>query len=114
MITLSFVLPAGYKYNRGAPFYVAYKTADKQAVKITAKEVAQNFAEPKFPFEIPIQALNGETTATVEAVIYFCNDDQEKVCLVDSVRANLPLQVKDGAPTKAKIEIKARAKGAGN
>jgi len=38
VITLSFALPAGYKYNQGAPFYVAYKTGNDQAVKI--KETA--------------------------------------------------------------------------
>lgn len=113
-IALSFALPAGYKYNQGAPFYVAYKTADDGAVKITAKQAAQNFTEPKFPFEIPIEAVKGQTTATVDAVIYFCNDEKEKVCLVDSVRVNLPLEVQAGAPKQAKIEVAAKAKGVTN
>ncbi|HKX27091.1 MAG TPA: thioredoxin-like domain-containing protein [Blastocatellia bacterium] len=110
-IALSFVLPAGYKYNQGAPFYVASQTGDEQAVKITARETARNFSEPKFPIEIPIQAFKGETTATIDAVIYFCNDNQNQVCLVDSVRAQVPLEVKDGAPTRAKIEIEAKTRG---
>ncbi|MGE0130769.1 MAG: thioredoxin-like domain-containing protein [Blastocatellales bacterium] len=111
-ISLSFALPAGYKYNQGAPFYVAYKTADDKAVKI--KETAQNFTEPKFPLEIPIEAINGETTATVDAVIYFCNDEKDQVCLVDSVRVNVPLEVKEGAPNRAKVEVAAKAKGVNN
>lgn len=113
-ITLSFALPTGYKYNAGAPFYVAYKTADDQAVKITAPQAAQNFTEPKFPFDIPIEAKQGATTAQVDAVIYFCNDEKDKVCLVDSVRVNVPLEVKAGAAKQAKIEVEAKAKGVNN
>ncbi|MEK7834112.1 MAG: hypothetical protein AAB401_23695, partial [Acidobacteriota bacterium] len=74
-IMLSFTLPAGYKYNAGAPFYVAYKSADNKVVRITAKETARNFNEPKFPLEIPIEAVGGSTVATIDSVIYFCNDD---------------------------------------
>jgi thiol-disulfide isomerase/thioredoxin len=113
-ISLSFALPAGYKYNQGAPFYIAYRTSDTKVIKITAKETAQNFTEPKFPFEIPIEAINGVGTATIDAVIYFCNDEKDKVCLVDSVRVNLPLEVKEGAPRQAKIEVEAKAKGVGS
>lgn len=113
-ITLSFTLPAGYKYNTGAPFYVAYKSADDQAVKITAKETARNFTEPNFPLEIPLEAKSGSTTATIDSVIYFCNDDKDKVCLVDSVRVNVPLEVKAGAPKQAKVEVAAKSKGLNN
>ena len=113
-ISLSFALPAGYKYNQGAPFYLAYRSSDDKVIKITAKETAQNFTEPKFPFEIPIEAIKGESTATIDAVIYFCNDEKDKVCLVDSVRVNIPLEVKEGAPRQARIEVAAKAKGAGS
>jgi hypothetical protein len=113
-ISLSFSLPKGYKYNQGAPFYVAYKTADDKAVKITAKETAQNFTDPKFPLEIPVQAVSGATTATIDSVIYFCNDDKDKICLVDSIRVNVPLEVKAGAPKQAKVEVAAKAKGVNN
>jgi thiol-disulfide isomerase/thioredoxin len=110
-ISLSFALPQGYKYNQGAPFYVAYRTSDDNAVKITDKETTRNFTEPKFPFEIPLDAKKGESVATIEAVIYFCNDEKEKVCLVDSVRVNVPLEVKEGAQKQAKVEIAAKARG---
>jgi thiol-disulfide isomerase/thioredoxin len=110
-LSLSFALPAGYKYNQGAPFYVAYRTSDDNAVKITDKETARNFTEPKFPFEIPLDARQGESTATIDAVIYFCNDEKEKVCLVDSVRVNVPLEVKEGAQKQATIEVAAKARG---
>lgn len=111
LITLSFTLPEGYKYNQGAPFYVATTTGDDKSIKLTAAQTAQNFTEPKFPYEIPVEAVGGQTTATVDAVIYFCNDEKDKVCLVDSVRINVPLEVKEGAPKSAKIEIEAKAKG---
>jgi thiol-disulfide isomerase/thioredoxin len=110
-ITLSFALPTGYKYNQGAPFYIAAKIVDDKSIKLTAAQTAQNFTEPKFPYEIPIEAIGGETVATVDAVIYFCNDEKDKVCLVDSVRINVPLEVKEGASKLAKVEVEAKAKG---
>jgi thiol-disulfide isomerase/thioredoxin len=111
-ISLSFTLPTGYKYNQGAPFYVAYRTSDDKAVKIADKETARNFTEPKFPLEIPIEAKQGESMATIDAVIYFCNDEKEKICLVDNVRVNVPLEVKEGGQKQAKVEVAAKAKGA--
>lgn len=110
-ISLSFILPEGYKYNAGAPFYLAYRTGNDRIVKITDTETARNFSEPRFPFEIPLQAETGETTATIDAIIYFCNDEKEKVCLVDKIRVNVPLEVKAGAPGMAKIEVAAKAQG---
>jgi thiol-disulfide isomerase/thioredoxin len=110
-ISVSFTLPAGFKFNRGAPFYVAYRTSDDQAVRITAPEMARNFTEPKFPLEIPIEAVRGESTATIDAVIYFCNDEAQKLCLVDSLRIQLPLEVKDGAPHRVQVEVAAKARG---
>ncbi|MBK7599515.1 MAG: hypothetical protein IPJ07_13745 [Acidobacteria bacterium] len=110
-ISLSFILPAGYKYNAGAPFYISWRSADDAALKITTKESAQNFSEPRFPFEIPVEAVKGQTTATIDAVIYFCNDEKEKVCLVDSVRVNVPLEVKAGASKLAKVEVTAKYRG---
>ncbi|MEP7272538.1 MAG: hypothetical protein ABI882_13625, partial [Acidobacteriota bacterium] len=113
-ITLSFALPAGFKFNQGAPFFMAYQTSDEKAVRITSSERSRNFTEPKFPVEIPVEALTGSTTATIDAVIYFCNDETQKICLVDSVRIQLPLEVKAGAPRRAQIEVVAKAKGVAN
>jgi thiol-disulfide isomerase/thioredoxin len=113
-IALSFNLPEGFKYNEGAPFYVAYQTADEKAVRVTAAERSRNFSEPKFPLEIPVEAGAGATTATIDAVIYFCNDETQKICLVDSVRVEVPLEVKAGAPRRAAVEVAAKAKGISN
>lgn len=110
-LSLNFALPAGYKYNQGAPFYIAYRSSDEKTVKITAAESARNFNDPKFPLEIPIESKPGQSTATIDAVIYFCNDVDDKVCLVDSVRINVPLEVKEGAPKLARIEVAAKVRG---
>lgn len=113
-IALSFKLPEGFKYNQGAPFYVAYQTGDEKAVKITATERARNFDEPKFPLEIPVEAIAGTTVATIDAVIYFCDEKTQQVCLVDSVRVEVPIEVKAGAPSRASIEVAAKSRGISN
>jgi hypothetical protein len=74
----------------------------------------RNFTEPKFPIEIPIEAAVGSTTATIDAVVYFCNDETQKICLVDSVRIQVPLEVRAGAPRRAQVEVAAKARGIAN
>jgi thiol-disulfide isomerase/thioredoxin len=113
-IAVSFTLPAGFKFNQGAPFYVAYESSNDKAVKITAAEKARNFTEPKFPLEIPVEATAGESTARIDAVIYFCNDETQKICLVDSVRVKVPLEVRAGGSNRAAIDIATKAKGVSN
>ena len=108
--SLSFDLPAGYKYNAGAPFYVAYESSDEKALRISGTEKARNFTEPKFPLEIPVEAIAGQSTATIDSVIYFCNDADEKVCLVDSVRIRVPLEVTSGAPSRAEVKVTEKQK----
>ncbi len=110
-ISVSFTLPAGFKFTSGAPFYVAYQTNGDQTVRITTAETSRNFTEPNFPLEIPIKAMKGEITVTIDAVIYFCNAEVQQICLVDSVRIQLPLEVKDGAPHSVVVEVAAKAGG---
>jgi thiol-disulfide isomerase/thioredoxin len=109
-IAVSFRLPAGYKYNQGAPFYFGWKSGDEKTVRLTAKESSRSLTEPSFPLEIPVEARPGETAVTVEAIIYFCNDQQEKVCLVDRLKIEVPLEVKAGGPRRAAIEVLAGGK----
>jgi hypothetical protein len=47
-------------------------------------------------------------------VIYFCNDETQKICLVDSVRVKVPLEVKAGATARAMVEVAAKARGVNN
>ncbi len=107
-ISLSFLLPGGYKYNQGAPFYAAWRSGDEKIVKITLPDSSRNFSEPRFPIDIPVESKPGSGSVTVDAVIYFCNDAQDKVCLVDSIRVNVPLEVKAAAPKVARVEVAAR------
>ncbi|MGH9843008.1 MAG: hypothetical protein ACREEM_30080 [Blastocatellia bacterium] len=55
-----------------------------------------------------------KTHHPIRHFIYFCNDEKDKVCLVDSVRVNVPLEVRAGAARQAKVEVAAKAKGMSN
>ncbi len=110
-ISVSFTLPAGFKFTNDAPFYVAYQTSDDQAVRIAATEASHNFTEPKFPLELPIEALKGKGVVTIDAVIYFCNAEVQQICLVDSVRIQLPLEVKEDASHRAVVRVAAKVSG---
>jgi thiol-disulfide isomerase/thioredoxin len=113
-VSLSFNLPAGFKYNPGAPFYVAFQSSDDKMLKITAIETARNFTDSPFPMEIPIEAISGNGTIQIDAVIYFCNDTAQKVCLMDSVRVLIPLEIRAASESRVKVEVMAKAKGLAN
>lgn len=104
-VSLSFRLPAGYKYNQGAPFYFGWKSSDEKTLRPATKESTRSFTEPKFPLEIPVEASPGATSLAIEAIIYFCNDLQDKVCLVDRIKIDLPVEVKAGGKSQAAIEV---------
>jgi thiol-disulfide isomerase/thioredoxin len=109
-LALSFTIPEGYEFNAAAPFYLAYRSEDGKAIKLD--ESSRNF-EPKFPLEIPFEAVQGQGTVTVDAVIYFCDERAKKVCLIDSVRASVPLEVKAGGPTQVPVQIAGQTKAGG-
>lgn len=115
-VTLAFTLPAGYKYNQGAPFFVATRSGNEQSVRLKEEQGARNFTDSPFPLTIPLEIKAPTSPATpsnvtVDAIIYFCNDAEEQVCLVDSIRVEVPIEVKEGAPTTGRVEVAAKAKG---
>ncbi len=95
-IALSFTLPAGFKLNPNAPLYIAYGSD------------ARNVTNPTFPLEVPVDTKAGENGLTIDAVVYFCRDDAVKLCMVDALRIQATLEVRNEAPNRLDLAIPVR------
>ncbi len=84
-------LPAGYKWNMIAPFYVGVFPADTSVAR--PRDTEKNIENPVFPLDIPVTFRPGATTLLVDLIVYYCEAKTESVCLVKQVRFEVPLKV---------------------
>jgi hypothetical protein len=86
-LTLHINLPPGYKRNPDAPTRVQ---VDSQQLRFAAKE------EISFPVE-----ADSDTELPLELTLYYCQADNQGVCLIEDRRFILPMKVQEGGPETA-------------
>ena len=65
---------------------------------------------PPLPLAIPFQAAAGthQATADIDMTFYYCREDDTGVCVIQSVRWQVPLHIApDGSASEAVISYKA-------
>lgn len=83
--------PDGYHLNPSAPFH--YRVSVRgEGIQITEAERTGQHTAPALPVAIPFQAVTGTAMATVDATFYYCREDDTGVCVIQSVRWEVPLQ----------------------
>jgi hypothetical protein len=95
-IRLELGLPAGYTANHLAPLQVSWSSADET---VAAAGPAVSVAAPRYPLtlEFPLLLQEGSTLLSGDAVIYYCRELSNAVCLIRQVRFQLPLEVSGAA-----------------
>ena len=77
-------IPAGYKVNMAAPYYVGISgTADQP--------IEENFVNPSFPLNLPVHLAAGQNQLTVDLIVYYCEAERESLCLVKRLRYVVPV-----------------------
>jgi DNA-binding beta-propeller fold protein YncE len=94
-VVLDVAVPKGFKVNAEAPFYAGLKVGDA--------EVTVGGPNPTFPVRLQFQATPGTTTMTLDAVIYYCAEGREGVCLVKQVRFRAPVRVETGGGREVRL-----------
>ncbi len=100
-LTVQLKLPAGYKFNPGAPSKVVI-TSENPQVQFSGGSHSLVTSNPKFPLEIPVQLKEGSGKITVGMTLYYCQTRQEALCYFKEVRLVAPIQV---GSTSANSEI---------
>jgi len=92
-LRLELRLPQGYKWMKEAPSHLEARSMNEKAAALGASSL-------KWPvLEWPVEAAPGSAMVIVEGDAYFCAQDSSR-CLIENVRIELPIVVKDGATAK--------------
>ena len=91
-LRLTVTLPEGYKINDVAPFSMVWSSKNRK-LSLNPDDSQRSIVKPTFPLEWPISATAGETTLVGEAVLYYCEAEKERLCLVDQVQLVVPVTV---------------------
>jgi len=109
-LALNVVLPAGYKFNSDAPFYMRWKAVDASRVRLGLDSESVDFSKIRFPFEVPVEQVNGRGELTIDTVVYYCTA-KSSACYVDPVRVKLALRAAASGPAVAPVEISVKPPG---
>ena len=103
-------LPQGYKFAAGAPTHLSWKSAQPEVVHFQKDPGSLVPGSFLFPYEIPVQTKQGAADLTFEAVIYYCRETSS-LCFFDSVRVQVPVEVRPAAPSTLSLTVNVEAKG---
>jgi hypothetical protein len=109
LINLQF--PEGYHLNPRAPLPYSVSVSGEGVTIAEADRMGQAIASP-LPLAIPFQAAAGthQATAIIDMTFYYCREDDTGVCVIQSVRWQVPLHVEpDGSASEVVVVYKAEA-----
>ncbi len=105
-IILDVKFPPGYKVSADAPFSVEWHVTD--GVVILSPDANLRAVAPSFPLEIPATFNQGEGKLAADLTIYYCAPETEGLCLIDLVRLEAPVRVKEDGDRVVRLEYTAR------
>jgi hypothetical protein len=103
-ISVEMALPAGYKLNPAAPFFLQWEPIDGSGNRAPVKLEKREGAEPGFPVKLPLPGLSAKTTVAIQTVAYYCIDSAS-ACYVDPVEARVTLVPVKGGSRSAAVRI---------
>ncbi|MDE0528264.1 MAG: thioredoxin-like domain-containing protein [Truepera sp.] len=100
-LALTITLPENHRVNDLAPFSISWSG---EAVEFAEPEVA--IVEPTFPLEVPVRISAAAEVIRGDLVIYYCSYDAVKLCLIDQVTLEVPLEVVPEGGAGGEIEYR--------
>lgn len=107
LINLQF--PEGYHLNPRAPLYYSVSVSGEGMTIAASDRMGQPIA-PLLPLAIPFQAAAGihQATADIDMTFYYCREDDTGVCVIQSVRWQVPLHMDpDGSSSEVVVAYRA-------
>lgn len=98
-LTLTFTLPSGYKLNPLAPSSLTLTSSNPQAAQAALEHPVTGTT-----VTIPLLLAEGEADLTLALTLFYCEEAQEQLCLLDMTTLLLPLRVAaDAAPSELEV-----------
>jgi len=101
--------PEGYHLNPQAPLHYSISVSG-EGVTIAEADHMGHMIAPSLPLAIPFQAAAGthQATAAIDVTFYYCRKDDTGVCVIQSVRWQVPLHINpDGSTSEVVLAYKA-------
>jgi hypothetical protein len=108
-IRIQLQFPEGYHLNPHAPLHYSVSLSGAGVTIAEADRLGQTIAPP-LPLVIPFQAVAGthQATAIIDMTFYYCREDDTGVCVIQSVRWQVPLHIDpSGSASEAMVSYKA-------
>lgn len=95
-LTISLILPAGYKLNEQAPTAVKLRSSQTKVIAFDGR-AERIISRPIFPLEIALELGAGEAELSLDLLIYYCGAEAESLCYFREARLTLPVKVEKGS-----------------
>jgi thiol-disulfide isomerase/thioredoxin len=108
-ILINLQFPEGYHLNPRAPLHYSVSHSG-EGVSIAESDRMGQAIAPPLPLAIPFQAAAGthQVTATIDMTFYYCREDDTGVCVIQSVRWQVPLHIDpNGSASEVVVSYKA-------
>jgi thiol-disulfide isomerase/thioredoxin len=110
-ILINLQFPEGYHLNPRAPLHYSVNISGAGVTMTESDRMGQAIAPP-LPLALPFQAAVGthQATADIDMTFYYCREDDTGVCVIQSVRWQVPLHTDpDGNASEAVVSYKVEA-----
>ena len=108
-ILINLQFPEGYHLNSRAPLNYSVSVSG-EGISIAESDRTGQAIAPALPLAIPFQAAAGphQATADIDMTFYYCREDDTGVCVIQSVRWQVPLHTDpEGSASEAVVFYKA-------
>jgi DNA-binding beta-propeller fold protein YncE len=89
-LSLEIKLPKGTEFTKDAPFSIECKSDNTKVIDFKSVNISQ----PSEKLDIPITAMPGMTTLTIDLNVYYCSGNQGQ-CYFKDTRLKMPVSVTD-------------------
>jgi len=102
-IILDILLPEGYKINDLAPYSVDWSASNDRLTFGSGQE-SEREVNPAFPKQFQISLQAGETVLSGDLVVYYCDVESDKLCLIEQLSVDIPVTIGNGGSHAIELE----------
>lgn len=97
-------LPAGCELNEDSPSYIKIVSKNDKILSFKDSDSTKTIKKPPLRSVLHINSSAGKTSLNIEAMVFYCDNENENSCFVLNSHLHLPVIIKKGNPGKD-IEI---------
>ncbi len=105
-LKISVQIPEEDKFTAGAETTLKFHAENPAIARFEEETSVRDFSKDASPLTVPLTTTPGKTRLQIETVIYHCTKKTAR-CYFDSIRLEIPLEVKAGGPARVPLTLTA-------